>query len=78
MKQVLMIVFLFGASTFLWAQDLVGDWNGMLKVNGTELRLVLHISKNTDGSLRSTLDCIDQGAKGIPVNSTTLKDLKLS
>lgn len=61
-----------------FAQDITGDWNGALKVNGAELRLVLHITKNPDGTLKSTLDNVDQGANGIPVTSTTLKDLQLS
>ena len=60
------------------AQDVTGDWNGSLNVNGAELRLVLHITKNPDGALKSTLDSVDQGAKGIPVSSTTLKDGALS
>ena len=78
MKKLLMIssLILFAAISF--AQDITGDWNGSLHVNGAELRLVLHISKNPDGSLKATLDSVDQGANGIPVSSTTLKDSKLS
>jgi len=60
------------------AQDITGDWNGALSVNGAELRLVLHITKNPDGTLKSTLDSVDQNATGIPVTSTTLKDFALS
>lgn len=61
-----------------YAQEIAGDWNGTLHANGAELRLVLHLSKNPDGSLNATLDSVDQGAKGIPVASATLKDSKLS
>ena len=60
------------------AQDVTGDWNGKLNVNAAELRLVLHITKNADGSIKATLDSVDQGANGIPVSSVTLKDSKLS
>lgn len=67
---------LFAAVCF--AQDITGDWNGTLHANGAELRLVLHIGKNPDGSLEATLDSVDQGANGIPVRSATLKDSKLS
>jgi fermentation-respiration switch protein FrsA (DUF1100 family) len=60
-------------------QDLAGDWQGTLSAGGQQLRLVLHISKAPDGSLKATLDSIDQpGANGIPVNSVSLKDSKLS
>jgi fermentation-respiration switch protein FrsA (DUF1100 family) len=59
--------------------DLAGDWQGTLNAGGQQLRLVLHITKAPDGSLKATLDSIDQpGANGIPVNSVALKDSKLS
>jgi uncharacterized protein len=61
------------------AQDLAGDWQGTLSAGGQQLRLVLHITKAPDGSLKATLDSIDQpGANGIPVSSIALKDSKLS
>ena len=65
-------------ATACFAQGVTGDWSGTLQINGAELRLVLHISKNADGTLKSTLDSIDQGATGIPVSSTTLKDSTLN
>src|SRR5204862_4602021 len=65
-------------TTVSCAQDITGDWNGTLKPGGGELRLVLHITKNADGSLKATLDSIDQGANGIPVSAITLKDSKLN
>lgn len=58
--------------------NLVGNWQGTLKAGGAELRLVLHITEGEDGSLKATLDSIDQGANGIPVTSIVLKDLKLN
>jgi uncharacterized protein len=60
------------------AQDIAGDWQGTLNAGGQELRLVLHITKAADNSLKATLDSIDQpGGNGIPVSSITLKDSKL-
>ncbi len=79
MKRILILAtFVVGAS-FAHAQDIAGDWQGSLSLNGTELRLVLHITKAPDNTLKATLDSIDQpGANGIPVNSITLKDSKLN
>ena len=57
---------------------IVGDWAGTLSAGPANLRLVLHITASKDGSLSGTLDSIDQGANGIPINSVTLKDGKLS
>ena len=79
MKKLLFIpAFLFFVSAISLAQDITGDWNGTLNTGMGELRLVLHVTKNPDGTLKSTLDSVDQGANGIPVTSTTLKDATLN
>ena len=79
MKRILILAIFVAAATLARAQDIAGDWQGTLSAGGAELRLVLHVSKAADGSLKATLDSIDQaGANGIPVNSITLKDSKLS
>jgi pimeloyl-ACP methyl ester carboxylesterase len=50
--------------------SLEGIWVGALEVNaGLKLRLAFHITRGSDGALSATLDSIDQGAKGIPVDS---------
>jgi len=79
MKRVaILLALIFGFASLAFSQDIIGDWNGKLSVNGAELRLVLHVSKNSDGSLKATLDSIDQGANGIPVAFTNLKNSTLS
>ena len=52
------------------AQDITGQWHGLLEIPGSPLRLVLNIEKSGLG-YSSTLDSPDQGAKGIPVDTTT-------
>src|SRR5262249_50883882 len=52
-------------------------WAGALDISGQQLRIVVHLKKNSDGSYTSTMDSPDQGAKGIPVAKTTLADGKL-
>jgi len=42
-----------------------GTWQGTLDVGAIKLRLGLHVSKNAEGELSSTLDSIDQSAMGI-------------
>jgi pimeloyl-ACP methyl ester carboxylesterase len=58
------------------AQEITGQWNGVLKVQGTQLRLVFNVDK-TDSGYSSTLDSPDQGANGIPVTITTFEDPKI-
>ncbi|MGO8796290.1 MAG: alpha/beta hydrolase family protein [Candidatus Sulfotelmatobacter sp.] len=60
------------------AQDIAGDWEGTLHAGVADLHLVLHISKADAGSLKATLDSVDQGAYGIPVSSILLNNSKLS
>lgn len=79
MKRVSILFLLTIAASLAHAQDIAGDWQGTLNTGVGELRLVLHVTKAADGLLRATLDSIDQpGGNGIPVNSITLKDSKLS
>lgn len=59
------------------AQDITGEWNGMLKVGGMQMRLVFHISK-TDTTYTATMDSPDQGANGIPMTSASFKNSVLS
>lgn len=79
--KIQLIIFSIGIliSNMLFGQDITGQWNGILNVQGTQLRLVFNISK-TDAGLSSTMDSPDQGAKGIPVTSTSFENqvLKLA
>jgi hypothetical protein len=61
------------------AQDIAGDWQGTLKpAAGAQLHLLIHISKTTDGSLKATMDSLDQDALGIAVSAIAVKDSKLT
>ncbi len=59
------------------AQDISGDWQGTLDTGVGHLRLVLHITKATDGNLKATLDSPDQGIGGMPVDSFSFQDNKV-
>jgi hypothetical protein len=49
-----------------------------LNAGGATLRLVVHITAAKDGTLTGTLDSLDQGLNGIPVNTVVLNGAKLS
>ena len=53
------------------AQDISGQWTGLLKIQNLELRLVFNISKSND-SYKVTMDSPDQGAKDIPVDKVAV------
>lgn len=50
-------------------QGIEGTWVGTLQAGDAALHLVLHISKQSSGSLRATLDSLDQGVYGIEASS---------
>ena len=56
------------------AQTIQGSWQGVLNSPAGKLRLVLKVSRASDGTLRAALDSPDQGAADLPVDSITFKD----
>ncbi len=59
-----------------YSQSVLGDWNGILNIQGTQLRIVFHISE-TGGAYTATLDSPDQKAFGIPAGETTFAENNL-
>lgn len=73
MKKVILIIITILTSSFAIGQEISGQWNGLLKVPGAQLRIVANISKTETGYI-STMDSPDQKAKGIPVATTTFEN----
>jgi hypothetical protein len=59
------------------AQDVTGNWNGTLSVQGMDLRLIFHISKG-DSTYDAKMDSPDQNAFGIPANATKFENSTLN
>ena len=76
MKAISILLITFLTSFTLTAQDITGQWYGVLKVQGIQLRLVFNVT-NSDHGYRSTMDSPDQGATGIPVTNTTFENSKI-
>ncbi|MFZ0807229.1 MAG: hypothetical protein WAN03_13630 [Candidatus Sulfotelmatobacter sp.] len=78
MKRLLISAFFVAALVSLAsAQDIVGDWQGPLTTASGELRIVLHVTKGADGTLKATLDSPDQAVGGIPVDSISSEGNKI-
>lgn len=76
MTKFSLVLIAFLASIAVTAQDITGQWNSVLKVQGTQFRLVFSVSK-TDNGYSATMDSPDQNAKGIPVTKTTVENSKV-
>lgn len=77
MKFLYLTLLLSSLSLGAWSQDITGSWHGILSVQGAQLRMVFHVS-STNGALSSTMDSPDQGAKDIPVATTTFENKVLT
>lgn len=77
MKKLTILLTFIAISLSAHCQNITGQWNGLLKAQGTQLRLVIHIERFMVG-YTLTMDSPDQNAKGIPVDQTNYKDSVLS
>lgn len=73
MKVIICSTIALLSTIFSLGQEIIGKWNGLLKVPGTQLRLTFNVL-STENGYSSTLDSPDQGASGIPVTKTTFKN----
>lgn len=76
MKNRLLFTLVLLISTFSIAQqDLSGIWAGKLDLpNTVKLTIAFNLSKDETGNYKATLDSPDQGAMGIPTESTTINN----
>jgi hypothetical protein len=77
MKRILTLGLLMVAATLARAQDIAGDWQGTIRTGMGELRLVLHVEKKADGTLKALIDSPDQNAAGVVIDSITLDGNKV-
>lgn len=73
MKPILILLISLVISIPLAAQDVTGQWNGVLKVQNFQLRVIFNVAQ-ADNGYSATMDSPDQGAKGIPVTHTTFEN----
>ncbi|HXA67872.1 MAG TPA: hypothetical protein VNV82_22115 [Bryobacteraceae bacterium] len=59
------------------AQDVTGDWLGTLVLPVGERHIALHVSK-VDNSLKATLDSVEHGVTGAPLDSVNVADSRLA
>jgi pimeloyl-ACP methyl ester carboxylesterase len=76
--KIYLLTFLLGLAVAKCAfgQDITGSWNGVLKIQGVQLRIAFNVSK-TENGYTATMDSPDQNAKGIPVTSVTFENSNL-
>jgi len=59
----------FAANPKPTVYELAGNWNGVLEFAKMRVRIVLHIAKSNEGKIAATMDIVDQGVKGLPIEA---------
>ncbi len=54
------------------SQSIVGDWEGALNVNGADLTIIFHITKDSSGKMNATFDSPQQMAYGLKCSAVLL------
>ena len=69
------LIFILTLSINAQQIDLSGIWSGKLSLPNTiKLTIVFNFAKDNSGNYTATMDSPDQGAKGIPTESVTIKE----
>ena len=76
-RHLLSGLFILVLFPFLHAQDITGDWYGMINEESLEIRINMHIQQDQN-KLIITLDSPDQGAYGLAVDKAAFRDGILS
>jgi len=68
-----LVLFAFLCSYITFAQDIVGDWKGTLKVMGTDLELQFNFAKNNENYV-GNLSVPQQKAMGIQLTAVKFEN----
>ena len=66
MKAPLFISILIFMVSSLFAQNLPGNWKGNIEINGAQLPIVFHFTKDDSGNISGKWDSPKQNANGLP------------
>src|SRR5678809_1284466 len=72
MKTIMQTIALMLMTSIVYAQDITGQWNGTLSIQGNQLRIIFHVKK-INSQYEVTLDSPDQNATGIKVTATEFR-----
>lgn len=55
-------------------KGLAGRWRGLLEFPPHRMRLLLTVSRDAEGKLTGTVESVDQGAQGLPIDSLEVSE----
>lgn len=69
MKATLFILILMCITPSLFSQKISGNWNGNIDINGAQLPIVFHFTKDDSGNIAGKWDSPKQNANGLPFSA---------
>lgn len=69
MKAILFILISMCIAPSLFAQRILGNWKGNIDINGAELPIVFHFTKDDSGNIAGKWDSPKQNANGLPFSA---------
>lgn len=73
MKKIIISILVLLITMVTYSQEITGQWEGKLSIQGTSLRLVFNIDKSETG-FSATMDSPDQGAKGLKMSHASFEN----
>lgn len=73
MKKIFLLTLLVSPSFYSLAQQITGNWQGVLIAGPQKLKVVFHVSRDSSNVYHSGFDSPDQGAFGLPCSETNIK-----
>lgn len=67
------LILLFATFAPAQSKSIVGNWLGILEIQGFKIRLQVKVTATPDGKLKATFDSLDQGATDLPVETVTFE-----
>ena len=77
MKKALFTLSFLLLNTMLFAQTIIGSWQGELEFSGQKLPLIFNLI-GTSENFTATMDSPKQGAKGIPIEKASFINNQLN
>jgi len=74
MLKILFNLFALSISSATFSQNIVGNWEGSLQIQGNELPIVFHISKDVSGKYSASFDSPKQKTYNNPCSDIIAKD----
>ncbi|MEO8765268.1 MAG: alpha/beta fold hydrolase [Ginsengibacter sp.] len=74
MRKPAFVSFLLAFSSFSFSQNISGNWQGNIDVNGQKILVVFHFYKDIAGQIVGKWDCPPQNAKNLPCGEIVLKN----